>query len=155
MNKSRSYLTHDKHQALFNSLLNSIYLDDIVARGQANLEKILKKRDHDGDDKDEDPSARPNQGKKTKRRRTKESESSKKSSAFKGNSSPKIAKSDKPVHVEESVDVPIEEVIMDVANDTVVIDVDQPQDNSKSKTNKAPRNNWFKQPPRPPTPDPE
>ncbi|GKC81076.1 hypothetical protein Tco_1136793, partial [Tanacetum coccineum] len=141
MNKSRSYLTHDKHQALFNSLLNSICLDDIVARGQANLEKILKKRDHDGDDKDEDPSARPNQGKKTKRRRTKESESSKKSSAFKGNSSPKIAKSDKPVHVEESVDVPTEEVIMDVANDNVVIDVDQPQDDSKSKTNKAPRNN--------------
>ncbi|GJU30127.1 hypothetical protein Tco_1173716 [Tanacetum coccineum] len=66
-------------------------------------------------------------GKKTKRRRTKESELSKKSSTSQGKSSPKTSKSDKPVHVEESSVVPTEEVIMDAANDNVVIDVDQPQ----------------------------
>ncbi|GKA43906.1 hypothetical protein Tco_0736630 [Tanacetum coccineum] len=59
MDKSRSYLTHDKHQELFDALLNSICLDDIVAQGQANTENILRKRDH-GDDKDEDPSVGPN-----------------------------------------------------------------------------------------------
>ncbi|GJR77788.1 hypothetical protein Tco_0090153, partial [Tanacetum coccineum] len=48
-----------------------------------------------------------------------------------------------------------EEVIMDVANDNVVIDVNQPQDDSKPKTDKDPKNDWFKQPPRPPTLDRE
>nr|GEX65360.1 hypothetical protein [Tanacetum cinerariifolium] len=66
MDKSRSYLTHDKHQALFYALLNSMCLDNFVARGQANPKKILRKRDHDDDNKDEDPSARPDQDKKTK-----------------------------------------------------------------------------------------
>nr|GEY00775.1 hypothetical protein [Tanacetum cinerariifolium] len=36
MDKSCSYLTHDKHQALFYALLNSMCLDDFVAHGQAN-----------------------------------------------------------------------------------------------------------------------
>ncbi|GJV18003.1 hypothetical protein Tco_0480757 [Tanacetum coccineum] len=56
MDKSRSYLTHDKHQVLFDALLNSILLDDVVARGQADPENVLRKRDRD----DEDPSAGPN-----------------------------------------------------------------------------------------------
>nr|GEX19836.1 hypothetical protein [Tanacetum cinerariifolium] len=111
-----------------------------------------RKRDN-GDDKDEDRSARPNQGKNTKKKRTKESESSKKSSTSKGNTSPKASKSNKLVHAEESVDVPTEEVIMDAANDNVVNDVDQPQDDLVPKTDTALRNYWFKQPLRPHTPD--
>nr|GEU96958.1 hypothetical protein [Tanacetum cinerariifolium] len=110
MDKSHSYLTHNKHQALFDALLNSTCLNDIVSRGQADPKKILKKRDHDGDDKDEDPFAGPNQGKKTKRSRTKESESSKKISTTKetskGNFLTKGSKSDKYVHAEESVAEP-------------------------------------------------
>ncbi|GKB79243.1 hypothetical protein Tco_0946138 [Tanacetum coccineum] len=51
-----TYLTHDKHQDLFNALLNSILLDDVVARGQADPDKVLIKRDRDN----EDPSAGPN-----------------------------------------------------------------------------------------------
>ncbi|GKB59453.1 hypothetical protein Tco_0915639, partial [Tanacetum coccineum] len=47
------------------------------------------------------------------------------------------------------------QVIMDAANDNVVNDADQPQDESEPKTVRAPRNDWFTQPPRPPTPDPE
>ncbi|GKE66822.1 hypothetical protein Tco_1520983, partial [Tanacetum coccineum] len=43
--------------------------------------------------------------------------------------------------------------IMDTANDNVVNDVDQPQDESIPKTTREPRNDWFTQPPRPPTPD--
>nr|GEY42741.1 hypothetical protein [Tanacetum cinerariifolium] len=70
IDKSRSYLTHDKHRALSNALLNSMSLNDAIAHGQADLEKVLRKRDHD----EEDPSAGPNQGKKTKRSRTKESQ---------------------------------------------------------------------------------
>ncbi|GJX59456.1 hypothetical protein Tco_0290846 [Tanacetum coccineum] len=118
-----------------------------------DLEKIMRKRDHDGDDKDEDPSARPNQGKKTKRRRTKESESSKKTSTTKetskGNALTKGSKSDKSMHAEESVAEPTKEVIMDASNDDVVNDADQPQNDP------TPKHNWFTQPPRPPTLDPE
>ncbi|GKD28946.1 hypothetical protein Tco_1239724 [Tanacetum coccineum] len=120
---------------------------DQAAEDEDGLDRMFpeqpkqKKRDH-GDDKDEDPSAGPNQGKKTKRRRTKEFELSKKSSTSKGNSSPKTSKSDKHVHAEESVVVPTHEVIMDAAIDDVVIDNDQPQDDSE-------------QPLMPPTLDPE
>ncbi|GJV47819.1 hypothetical protein Tco_1438031 [Tanacetum coccineum] len=50
-------------------------------------------------------------------------------------------------------------VVMDdavnTAGEDVVHDDDQPQDTSKPKTNKSSSPDWFKQPPRPPTPDPE
>nr|GFA54626.1 hypothetical protein [Tanacetum cinerariifolium] len=90
------------------------------------------KRKHvdDEDDDDEDPPARPNQGKQTKRKRTKDSESSKKPSTTK-------------------------ETPKDDASDDVVYDDDQPQDASEPKTTKTPNPDWFKQPPRPPTLDPE
>ncbi|GJZ75707.1 hypothetical protein Tco_0640172 [Tanacetum coccineum] len=110
-----------------------------------------KKRQHD--DQDKDPSAGPNQGEKTKRRRTKEYASSKNSSTSKGNTPPKTSKFDKHVHAKESVVEPTEEVIMDAANDNVVNDADQLQDESEPKTNREPRNDWFTQPPRPPTLD--
>ncbi|GKA28139.1 hypothetical protein Tco_0714307 [Tanacetum coccineum] len=151
MDKSRSYLTHDKHQALFDALLNLLCLDDVITRGQAGLEKIIIKRDYDGDDKDEDPSARPNQGKKTKRKRTKELESSKKTSTTKetskGNYPTKGLKSNKYMHAEDSVVKPNEEVIMNASNNDVVNDADQPQNDP------APKHNWFTQPPWPPTQD--
>ncbi|GJU65073.1 hypothetical protein Tco_1246908 [Tanacetum coccineum] len=64
-----------------------------------------------------------------------------------------------PNQAEESVEEPITEVVMDDAVNTaaedVVHDVDQPQDSSEQKTDKTPKYNWFTQPPRPPTLDPE
>ncbi|GJW65698.1 hypothetical protein Tco_0117582 [Tanacetum coccineum] len=57
-------------------------LDDPIARGQADPDKVLRKSDR----YDEDTSVGPNQGKKTKRSRTKESEPSKKSSTSKESS---------------------------------------------------------------------
>ncbi|GKB21810.1 hypothetical protein Tco_0855733 [Tanacetum coccineum] len=135
MGKSRSYLTHNKHQALFDALLNSMSLDDAIALGQADPEKVMRKRDHD----DEDPSAGPNQGKKTKRSRTKECEPSKKSSTSKETSKVfKMAFDD------------IEQTVDDMANDA-----DQPPDDSTQTKDKDPKKDWFKQPPRPPNPDPK
>ncbi|GKE44366.1 hypothetical protein Tco_1471650 [Tanacetum coccineum] len=56
----------------------------------------------------------------------------------------------------ETVKEPTPEVAMDTeehnSNDDVVNDVDQPQDDAAPKHGKP---IWFKQPPRPPTPDPE
>nr|GEV46720.1 hypothetical protein [Tanacetum cinerariifolium] len=158
IDKSRSYLTHDKHQDLFDALLNSILLVDVVARGQADPEKVLRKRDRNN----KDPSAGPNQGKMTKRSRTKESEPSKKSStskeSSKGKSPVKTSKSGKFVTAKELVEEPafkmasddIEQTIDDVANDA-----DQPPDDSTQTKDKDLKKYWFKQPPRPPTPDQE
>ncbi|GJV99896.1 hypothetical protein Tco_1555148 [Tanacetum coccineum] len=132
MDKSRSYLTHDKHQSLYDSLLNSLCLDDVIARSQADLEKILRKRDRD----DEDPSAGPNQGK----------------------SLAKTSKFSKSVTVEEPVEEPVFEIASDDIEQTiddVANDVDQPPDDSTQTKDKDPKKYWFKQPLRPPTPDPE
>nr|GEU97654.1 hypothetical protein [Tanacetum cinerariifolium] len=114
-----------QHQDLFDALMNSILLDDAIAHGQVDPEKVLRKRERD----DEDPSAGPNQGKKTKRSRTKESEPSNKSStskeSSKGKSLAKTSKSGKSVTAEEPT------------------------------KDKDPKKDWFKQTPRPSTHDQE
>ncbi|GJT21569.1 hypothetical protein Tco_0891506 [Tanacetum coccineum] len=99
-------------------------------------------------------------GKKTKRRRTKELESSKKTSTTKeiskGKASTKSSKTGKSASAKEPVKELIIEVVMDdavhTASEDVVRDDEQPQDTSEPKTNKTPNQDWFKQPPRPPTP---
>ncbi|GJU68486.1 hypothetical protein Tco_1254745 [Tanacetum coccineum] len=154
MDKSHSYLTHDKHQALYDALFNSLCLDDVIARGQADPEKILRKRDRD----DEDPLAGPNQGKKTKRSRTKESKPSKKSSttkeSSKGKSPAKTSKSGKSVTAEELAFEMASDDIKQTVDD-VVNDADQPPDDTTQTKDNAPKYDWFKQPPQLPTLDPE
>ncbi|GJV00869.1 hypothetical protein Tco_1330139 [Tanacetum coccineum] len=114
--KNRSYLTHDKHQVLYDALLNSMILDDAIARGQ---------------------------GKKTKRSRTKEFEPSKKSStskeSSKGKSPTKTSKSGKYVTVEEPVEEPVFEMASDDIEQTiddVSNDADQPPDDSTQTKDK-------------------
>ncbi|GKB52563.1 hypothetical protein Tco_0903316 [Tanacetum coccineum] len=127
-----SFNKYPVHKALYHALIESL-LADKEGMDQVVVNSLKKKRQHD--DQDEDPSAGPNQGKNTKRRRTKEYESSKKSSTSKdtskGNSPPKISKSDKSVHAKESVVKTSEEVNLDAATKNVVNDADQPQDDSK------------------------
>ncbi|GJT82860.1 hypothetical protein Tco_1057202 [Tanacetum coccineum] len=60
------------------------------------------------------------------------------------------------------VEEPVEEPVFEMASydieqtvDDVANDVDQPPDNSTQPKDKASKQDWFKQPPRPPTPDPE
>ncbi|GJY46902.1 retrovirus-related pol polyprotein from transposon TNT 1-94 [Tanacetum coccineum] len=158
MDKSRSSQTHDKHQALYDALLNLLILNDDIARGQADAKKVMRKRDRDG----KDPSTGPNKGKKTKKSRTKVSELSKKSSTSKetskGKSPAKTSKSSKSMTAEEPVEEPVVEMTSDVIEQTVddvVNDIDQPPDDSTQTKGKAPKQDWFKQLSRPPTPDPE
>nr|GEX29739.1 hypothetical protein [Tanacetum cinerariifolium] len=136
-----------------------------IKKEQAEKQKIPKytiKSIHDDndDDDDEDPSAGPNQGKKIKRRRTKESESLKKPSSTKetpkGKALSKGSKSGKSASAKEPVKELIFKVVVDDdAGEDVVRDDDQPQDTSKPKTDKTSNLEWFKQPPRPLTTDPE
>ncbi|GJV22528.1 hypothetical protein Tco_1371548 [Tanacetum coccineum] len=49
IDKSRSYMSHDKNQELYDALLNSIILDEAIASGNVNPAKVLKKRDYKDD----------------------------------------------------------------------------------------------------------
>ncbi|GJT19589.1 hypothetical protein Tco_0878295 [Tanacetum coccineum] len=170
----------DTADAEINSLMKqSIDLEKEPTRSTSEILKVKKEQEdkqkmtkytikstnkkRPNDNEDEDPSTGPNQGKKTKRRRTKESESSKKTSTTKETSRGKVptkgSKAVKSATTEESVKEPITDVVMDYAVNPgakyVVRDDDQPQDTLEPKTEKTPKHNWFTQPPRPPTPDPE
>nr|GEV22079.1 hypothetical protein [Tanacetum cinerariifolium] len=65
IDKSHSYMTHEKHSDLYNGILNSIMLDEAIASGDVNPDKVMRKRDR-GDD--QDPTARSDQGKMKRRK---------------------------------------------------------------------------------------
>ncbi|GJV55799.1 hypothetical protein Tco_1456804 [Tanacetum coccineum] len=159
MHANKSFNRNPANHRLYHALMEALIEDEIVLdKGVADTVKDHKrKHDDDEDVDDEDPPAGPNQGNKTKRRRTKESESSKKPSTTKetpkGKAPTKGSKTSKSASAKEPVEEPIVEVIMDDAGDDLVRDDDQPQATSKPKTSKTLNLKWFKQPPRPPTPD--
>ncbi|GJZ42112.1 hypothetical protein Tco_0588998 [Tanacetum coccineum] len=148
------------NHTLYHALMEAL-IEDENAMDKGVFDTVKNhKRQHDDD---EDPSARLNQGKKTKRRRTKELDSSMKPSTTKetskGKAPSKSSKTGKSVTTHELIEEPIAEVVMDdletTANEDVVNDANRHQDNVAPKTDKSSRDTWFKQPPRPPTPDPE
>ncbi|GKD15971.1 hypothetical protein Tco_1205129 [Tanacetum coccineum] len=135
--------------------------ENAMDKGVADTVKNYKRRHDDDKNNYEDPSVGPNQGKKTKRRRTKELEISMKPSntkeTSKGKAPSKSSKIGKSATIKKLIEEPIAEVVMDDLetnkNEDVVNDVDRPQDDVAPKTNKPFRDTWFKQPPRPPTPN--
>nr|GEW08606.1 hypothetical protein [Tanacetum cinerariifolium] len=148
---------HQSYQALMEALIED---ENTMDKGVADIVKDHKrKHDDDEDDHDEDPPSGPNQGRKTKRRRTKESKSFKKPSSTKetpkGKALTKGSKTGKFASVKELVEEPIADVVMDDAGDDVARDDNKTQDTSEPKTRKSLNLDWFTQPPRPPTPDPE
>ncbi|GKC52730.1 hypothetical protein Tco_1075475, partial [Tanacetum coccineum] len=153
-NKSfnRNLATHQLYHALMEALIED---ENAMDKGVADAVKDHKRKHDD----DEDPPARPNQGKQNKRRRTKDSESLKKPSTTnetsKGKAPSKGSKTNKSASAKEPVEEPIAEVGMDDMCDDVVRNDDQPQDASKLKTTKTLNPHWFIQPLRPPTPDPD
>ncbi|GJS73008.1 retrovirus-related pol polyprotein from transposon TNT 1-94 [Tanacetum coccineum] len=126
ISENKSFNRNPANHALYHALMETLIEDENVMDKRVFDTVKNHKRKHDDD---EDPSAGPNQGKKTKRRRIKESESFMKPSTTKETS--KVA----------------------TANEDVVHDVDQPHDDSTQVKDKDPKQDWFKQPPRPPTPD--
>ncbi|GKE28440.1 hypothetical protein Tco_1443824 [Tanacetum coccineum] len=161
MHANKSFNKNPANHRLYHALMEALIEDEnAMDKGVSNtVQDHKRKHDNDEDDNDKDPLAGPNQGKKTKRKRTKESESSKKPSTTKetpkGKSPSKGSKTSKSASAKEPVEEPIAEVVMDDACDDVVHDDDQPQDAFEPKTAKTSNPEWFTQPPRPPTPDPE
>nr|GEW61790.1 hypothetical protein [Tanacetum cinerariifolium] len=147
--------------ALLRSKISSVqvdYKDMIEESMQANiinkvknllpkfLPKRIQRKFSEKRDDDEDLSARPNQGKKTKRSRTKESEPSKKASttkeSAKDKSPAKMSKFGKSVTVEE----PVKELVFKMASDDieqtvddVVNNSDQPSEDTTQTNDKAPK----------------
>ncbi|GJY01146.1 hypothetical protein Tco_0359298 [Tanacetum coccineum] len=129
ISENKSFNRNPANHALYHALMETLIEDENVMDKRVFDTVKNHKRKHDDDDDDDDPFVGPNQGKKTKRRRIKESESFMKPSTTKETS--RVA----------------------TANEDVVHDVDQPHDDSTQVKDKDPKQDWFKQPPRPPTPD--
>ncbi|GJW99726.1 hypothetical protein Tco_0183640 [Tanacetum coccineum] len=150
MRKSKSYEKHPTHQALYDALVQSLIMDeDDIEKAKIVEPLTQKKRRHD--DKDQDPPARPDQGLK-KRKTNKDVEPSKKpksTGSSKGTSQSQLKSNGKSVQAEETV--------------FEATDTDMPlnQGDDTGNTNEQPnveavtKDDWFKKPPRPPTPDPE
>nr|GEU97186.1 hypothetical protein [Tanacetum cinerariifolium] len=164
MNENKSFNRNPANHALYHVIMKALLKDEIAMDKRVVDTVKNHKRQHDDDeDDDEHPSAGPNQGKKTKRRRTKESESSMKPSTIKktsrGKAPSKSSKTGKSASANEPVEEPIAEVEMDNVINTATKDmghdVYQLQDDSTQAKDKDPKKDWFKQPPRPPTLDPE
>ncbi|GJY26828.1 hypothetical protein Tco_0401554 [Tanacetum coccineum] len=157
MHANKSFNRNPVNHRLYHALMEALIEDEnAMDKGVTDIVKDHKRKHNgDEDDDDEGPSGGPNQGKQTERRRTKESESSKKPSSTKetpkGKTLTKGSKTSKSASAKEPVEEPIAEVVMDDASDDAVHDEDQPQAASQPRNDKTPE--WFKQPPRPPTPD--
>ncbi|GJT35022.1 hypothetical protein Tco_0925441 [Tanacetum coccineum] len=134
MNDSKSFIKHPTNQALYHALMEALITDEeAMDKGVADSLK-QQKRPHDS---------------------SKNTSTTKETS--KGKALTKGSKAGKSATVEETVEEPITELIMDdmdnIAAEEVVHDVEQPQDSSEPKKDNTP--NWFTEPQRPPTPDPE
>ncbi|GKA67180.1 hypothetical protein Tco_0766988 [Tanacetum coccineum] len=160
MMASKSYEKHLAHKELYDDLIQSLFVDeddmDKAVAAAANLSTQVKRKH---DDQDEDPIDGLDQRKENKRPR-KDTHPLKKSStskeSFKGKTSPKTSKFGKSVIAEEldkehvhDMSLDDEENIVDEMGNTD----EQPDGEAAPNTDKALKNNWFKQPPRPLTPD--
>ncbi|GKC79422.1 hypothetical protein Tco_1130196, partial [Tanacetum coccineum] len=133
--------------------------DDMDKAATAMGESTILKRNHD--DQDEDPTGGSNQGKDKKRPR-KDTQSLMKLStskeSSKGNTPLKSSKSSMSVTTKEPNEEHVRDILLN-AKENIIDEMgnadEQPDGEAEPNTKNALKNDWFKQPPRPPTPDPE
>ncbi|GKE32846.1 hypothetical protein Tco_1452168 [Tanacetum coccineum] len=148
MQKSHSILTYDKHNDFYNALINSISLDEAIAKGNLDPAKVLRKIHHNDDHDPLKDSAKE----KKKRRRTDTKPSTKSSTSkesSKGKTPPKASKANKSVNAEETIEEHIIEMAMDV-EEPILDDVQPPRPETPDlEWNKDPNVNdgleqtWF------------
>ncbi|GJR10517.1 hypothetical protein Tco_0793169 [Tanacetum coccineum] len=135
INENKSFNKNPAHHVLYHALMEALIDENVMDKGVADTLKNHKRQHDDDKDDDEDPSARPNYRKAPS----------------------KSSKTGKSATTKELIKEPTTKVVMDDletnANKDVVNDSDRPRDDVAPKTNKPSRDTWFKQPPRPPTPD--
>ncbi|GKA20695.1 hypothetical protein Tco_0700684 [Tanacetum coccineum] len=150
LEKSKSYRAAEQHRDLYDALVKSYQLDKDLFDSYGKSYSL--KRGREDKDKDKDPPAGSNQGLK-KRKTSKDAEPSRgskskesKSSSSKGSksqskSSGKSAQAEEPVFETADTEMP-----QDQGDDMGNTD-DQPN------VEKVSKNDWFKKPEKPPTPD--
>ncbi|GJX63550.1 hypothetical protein Tco_0296450 [Tanacetum coccineum] len=132
MHENKSFNRNPANHRLYHALMEALIEDEnAMDKGVADTVKDHKQK-LDDDDDDEDPPETP-----------------------KGKTPSKGSKTSKFAFAKELVEEPITEVVMDDANKDVVRDDNQLQDTFEPKIAKTLNLEWFTQPPRPPTPDPE
>nr|GEU37420.1 hypothetical protein [Tanacetum cinerariifolium] len=114
MNENKSFNQHLTNHALYHAPMEALIADEnAMDKGFADTVKNHKRQHDDDKDDNEDPSARPNHGKRIKRRRIKESESSMKPSTTKetskGKAPSKSFKSSKSATTKELIEEPTTE----------------------------------------------
>ncbi|GKB19634.1 hypothetical protein Tco_0853557 [Tanacetum coccineum] len=144
----------DNQKNLYNALVESYNYDKDIITSYCDV--VLLKRGRDDQDKDEDPSAgsdrrtkRRKSGKDTESSKDSRSKEKKSSSTSKDASQSQHKSSGKSVHAEEPSHI-VEDSDMQQDQEFVTGDSDE-QPANKEVT----KDNWFKKPERPPTPNPD
>ncbi|GJT94363.1 retrovirus-related pol polyprotein from transposon TNT 1-94 [Tanacetum coccineum] len=139
MHANKSFNRNPANHRLYHALMEALIEDEnAMDKGVADtIQDHMRNHDDDEDDDDKDPLAGPNQENP------------------KGKTLTKGSKTGKSASAKEPVEEPITEVVMDDAGDDVARNDNQTQDTSEPKTRKTLNPDWFKKPPRPPTPDPK
>ncbi|GJR22992.1 hypothetical protein Tco_0971519 [Tanacetum coccineum] len=127
----KSFNTHEHHLTLYNALMNSIHIDELVAKGKLDLTPTLKKRYHD----DQDPPKNP-EGEKRKRMRknTYGSSSQKDKTPVDLSNYERFAHADEPKQQEQ-------EVLIEEVGEQHVNWFKQP--NEKKSIEDDPEQSWF------------
>ncbi|GJQ91923.1 retrovirus-related pol polyprotein from transposon TNT 1-94 [Tanacetum coccineum] len=132
MHENKSFNKNPANHRLYHALMEALIKDEnAIDKGVADTVKDHKRKHDDDEDLQLDQTMDTSKGKAP----TKGSKTGKSGSA------------------KEPVEEPIAEVVMDDAGDDVAREDNQPQGTSEPKTRKTLNPDWFKQPPRPPTPD--
>ncbi|GJZ65275.1 hypothetical protein Tco_0621971 [Tanacetum coccineum] len=151
MHESKSFNKHPANKTLYHTLMELLIADeDAMDQGVVDLIKH-KKRPHDDDDRDQDPPAGSDQGLK-KRKTSDDAQPSKKPKSI---GSSKYATRSQPKSTGKSVQS--EETVFKAANTEMPWNQgnDMGDANEQPDVEAAPKQDWFKKPARPPTPDPE
>nr|GEX15533.1 hypothetical protein [Tanacetum cinerariifolium] len=137
MHANKSFNRNPANHRLYHALMEALIEDEnVMDKGVTDTVKDHKRK-HDGDEDEDDKTLQLDQTRETP----------------KGKAPSKGSKTGKCALAKEPDEEPIAEVVMDDASEYVVHDDDQPQPASKPKTTKTSNQEWFKQPPRPPTPN--
>ncbi|GKD66482.1 hypothetical protein Tco_1308590 [Tanacetum coccineum] len=158
MRECKAYNIHPTHKALYDALAVSLSVDEDDMDKQLEDPPVQKKRRMD--DQDQDPPTNADKESKKKKRKDSDAPSSKKTkdqptSSKKGTTPSKPSKPDKSVQAKETIEEPGQEEAMndeEPAVDEVVNTEEHPQDDAGLSQD---RSKWFKQSPRPETPDPD
>ncbi|GJW86833.1 hypothetical protein Tco_0162173 [Tanacetum coccineum] len=148
--KSKSYQGAQEHKDLYDALVKSYKLDKDLFESYGKVYSL--KRDREDKDKDEDPPARSDQGLK-KQKMSKDAKPSKGSKSKESKSS--SSKGSKSQSKTSGKSAQAEELVFETADIKMPLNQGEDLGNTNDQLNveATSKDDWFKKPKRPPTPD--